>query len=557
MPALRSAAAAALLLASVAVADEVYYDSSAWLSGSYGSAPVQTFMSSNLTPPAFNIETAPTSASNYSLLSYRGTATTQPAPLIMDSNGSLIWSGSADGYTNTMNTLVQTYKGEPVLTFFTGDFYSGGYGQGAWQMLASNYSVVGTVATLNETTEGDNSDFHEFFITENNTALVESWRVTEADLSGVSGYDSANPATWTWDCVFQEIDIETNTLLFEWRSLEHVDPSETYFEISDGSGNSSSNPFDHCHINSVEKDAKNNYLVSMRGPSTIYYIDGTTSEIIYRISGKNTNFTMGTDATFWYQHDARFRSDNTVSPYNLSIFDNAAGGSGDVETSARGIVLSIDTDAMTAELVWSAAPSFNTTAPSQGSHQILDNGDHVIGWGAVPQFSVYSEAGEPIEDVRFGVNASTVQSYRAFKQDWIGYPLTTPSFALNTSHAFASWNGATEIASWQLLGGSSADSLSSISTNTKDGFEATMSYNSSYTYLAAAAISSDGTCLGVSDVYEVSSLATTGTAGTCPSGTTVAASGSGSSSSTTSTSAAASVRVGGLLGAVFALMLIL
>lgn len=39
----------------------------------------------------------------------------------------------------------------------------------------------------------------------------------------------------------------------------------------------------------------------MRGPSTVYYIDGTTSEIIYRISGKNTNFTMGTDASFWYQ----------------------------------------------------------------------------------------------------------------------------------------------------------------------------------------------------------------------------------------------------------------
>jgi hypothetical protein len=72
--------------------------------------------------------------------------------------------------------------------------------------------------------------------------------VTEADLSGVSGYDSANPSTWTWDCVFQEIDIETNTLLFEWRSLEHVDPSESYFEITDGAGNSSSNPFDHCHI---------------------------------------------------------------------------------------------------------------------------------------------------------------------------------------------------------------------------------------------------------------------------------------------------------------------
>jgi hypothetical protein len=182
MPLLRSAAALALF-ASVVAADEVYYSSSEWLGGSYGAAPVQTFMSSNLTPPAMNIEVTPSSASNYTLLAYRGTATTQPAPLIMDSNGSLVWSGtsfssssskpprrsltfgestgSTDGYTNTMNTLVQTYKGEPVLTFFTGDFYSGGYGQGAWQMLASNYSLVGTVTTLNETTEGDNSDFHE------------------------------------------------------------------------------------------------------------------------------------------------------------------------------------------------------------------------------------------------------------------------------------------------------------------------------------------------------------------------------------------------------------
>lgn len=92
---LRSAAALSLF-ASFAAADEVYYASSEWLAGNYGAAPVQTFMSSNLTPPAMNIEVTPTSASNYSLLSYRGTATTQPAPLIMDSDGSLVWSGTSD-----------------------------------------------------------------------------------------------------------------------------------------------------------------------------------------------------------------------------------------------------------------------------------------------------------------------------------------------------------------------------------------------------------------------------------------------------------------------------
>lgn len=108
----------------------------------------------------------------------------------------------------------------------------------------------------------------------------------------------------------------------------------------------------------------------MRGPSTIYYISGADGSILWRLSGKLSNFSMGTNATFWYQHDARFQSDNTVSPFNISLFDNAAGGYGDAEPTARGIVLSVDTSAMTAELVYAVAPSFNTTAPSQGSHQV-------------------------------------------------------------------------------------------------------------------------------------------------------------------------------------------
>lgn len=50
-----------------------------------------------------------------------------------------------------------------------------------------------------------------------------------------------------------------------------------------------------CHINSLAKDQAGNFLVSMRGPSTIYSISATTGEIIWRLSGKETNFTMGTE----------------------------------------------------------------------------------------------------------------------------------------------------------------------------------------------------------------------------------------------------------------------
>lgn len=41
-----------------------------------------------------------------------------------------MWSGAEAGYGDTMDLVVQQYKGEDVLTFFTGSFYSGGYGYG-------------------------------------------------------------------------------------------------------------------------------------------------------------------------------------------------------------------------------------------------------------------------------------------------------------------------------------------------------------------------------------------------------------------------------------------
>lgn len=159
-------------------------------------------------------------------------------------------------------------------------------------------------------------------------------------------------------------------LLFEWRSLEHVPVEQTYFAISNDDGSSEDNAFDYCHINSVEKDSLGNYLVSMRGPSTIYYIDGQTSEVRWELGGKSSSFDMGEGATFWYQHDARFRSDSSQSVFNVSLFDNAAGGDGDEEPTARAIMVQLNMDTMEATLVWEHLPSFNTTAPSQGNTQV-------------------------------------------------------------------------------------------------------------------------------------------------------------------------------------------
>lgn len=143
-------------------------------------------------------------------------------------------------------------------------------------MLGANYSEITSFYDLNYTAKS--SDFHEMVLTDNDTALVESWRVTSADLTAVGG-----PADgWTWDCVFQETTTEPDpsarTVLFEWHSLDHVPVEQTYFGISDNAGSAEDDPFDYCHINSLEKTNDGNYLVSMRGPSTIYHISAETGQ---------------------------------------------------------------------------------------------------------------------------------------------------------------------------------------------------------------------------------------------------------------------------------------
>ncbi|KAK4058464.1 hypothetical protein OIO90_000624 [Microbotryomycetes sp. JL221] len=509
-------------------ADSVSLNDPQYNSGEFGVAPVQAFASAPFQPPRVNILVAATeqASTNYTFLGYRGTAAAQPAPLILDNQGSLVWSGAEFG--NSMDFKVQTLFGEPVLTFFNGSFYSGGYGYGHWEVLGQNYSSIRTVDGLNQT--ADQTDFHEFVITPNNTALVESWRLLQTDLSSVNGPSDG----WTWDCVFQEINLSTNELMFEWRSLEHVPVEETYFSLSGDEGSSQENAWDYCHINSVDKDDLGNYIVSLRGPSTVYYIDGQSGEVMWRLGGKSTSFTMGDGSVFWYQHDARLRSDPSQSVFNVSLFDNAAGGDGDVEPTARAIMLELDTDTMEASLLWALLPSFNGTAPSQGDTQILSNGNVVVGWGAIPQYSEYNPNGDLIHDVRFAVNSS-VQSYRAYKQAWQGYPLTKPSIAVNESAVAVSWNGATEVQAWALLTGPSASNLSTMNVTNRTGFETLLSLTGSPPVVAAAALARNGTCLSVSNAYYAANSSDTREAPDCPQNIQLGAGGNGQPQSGAST----------------------
>jgi hypothetical protein len=63
--------------------------------------------------------------------------------------------------------------------------------------------------------------------------------------------------------------------------------------------------------------------------------------------------------------------------------------------------------------------------------------------------------------------------------------------------AYASWNGATEIASWRVLAGASASALAPMATTAKSGFETTIEASGG-PYFAAQALDASGNVLGTS-----------------------------------------------------------
>ena len=139
-------------------------------------------------------------------------------------------------------------------------------------------------------------------------------------------------------------------------------------------------------------------------------------------------------------------------------------------------------------------------ASFEGNVQELPGGDNFVGWGQQPYFSEFNSQGQIVFDGRFVGNNS---SYRAYRFPWIGTPSTLPSVSASTTGAstnvYASWNGATQVNSWRVLAGTSADALQAVSTTTTQGFETQVTIPAQ-PYVEVQALDSAGRTLATSSV---------------------------------------------------------
>jgi hypothetical protein len=400
----------------------------------------------------------------------------EKGPEILDAAGRPLWFNPVAGQATDFRE--QTYRGKPVLTWWQGPPEAPvlGTGLGHGVIVDSSYRLVATVdAGFGKNT----ADLHEFQLTPRGTALLTAYRIVATKSGKVA------------DSIVREVDVATGKPLFTWHSLGHVALSESY------SHPDAKHPFDYFHVNSVEEEPDGNFLVSARNTHAVYEVDKQTGAVLWRLGGKKSSFRMGPGANFAWQHDARRQSDGTIT-----IFDDEAAPA--VGKQSRAIRLRLDMGNHTATLVH--ADANGTLAGSQGNVEQLANGDLFVGWGAIPRITEFAPDGTTVFDATF---ADGDDSYRGYRFAWTATPATRPAIAVakDGKTVWASWNGATQVARWQVVGGVIGNHLTPIAAVAKRGFETAMTLRSTQPYLAVEALDGQGHVLARSAVVTHGGLA--------------------------------------------------
>ena len=170
---------------------------------------------------------------------------------------------------------------------------------------------------------------------------------------------------------------------------------------------------------------------------------------------------------------------------------------------SRGLVLQLDERAHTATLAGQYMHGDNFDSEYMGSTEPLPNGNELIGWGSQPYFSEYSTSGQPLLDARL---PSPDISYRARREPWVGLPLYPPAAAARRAGGrvtvYASWNGATAVASWRVRAGS-AGRLAAVASTPKAGFETAIPVAGAHTTFQVQALDAHGKVIGTSRALPV------------------------------------------------------
>jgi hypothetical protein len=361
--------------------------------------------------------------------------------LIVDNQGEPVYFQRSE-----LGKLLWDLQKQPngLLTYFDGQV-------GMYLALDSQYRQVRTYRPGN----GYWANLHDLNVSPTGNALFLIYDLQPVDMSQV--VPGGSPTATVIGLIVQEID-DAGHVLFEWRSWDHIPFTDSYVDLT-------ASTVDYVHGNALDWDLDGNILVSSRHLNEITKLDRHTGDIIWRWGGRHNEFTfINDDRGFSFQHDIRVLPNG-----HYTLYDN---GNLLIPPFSRALEYRIDEAARTATLVWSYRHSPDIYAPGFGSTQRLPNGNTLIGWGAS---TLTATEVKPDGSKAFELMLHDAESYRTRKASWVGRPTWPPVLVAwerdGKSELVVSWNGATEVASYQFYGGETRDSLQPIGSAMKAGFE--------------------------------------------------------------------------------------
>ncbi len=327
-------------------------------------------------------------------------------PEIVTTAGKVIWFRPLPAGQAATDFRTQAYLGKPVLTWWQGQS-SVHPAYGADYIYSDRYQRIAKVTPGN----GDSTDFHEFLITPQNTALITATATTTANLTSMGG-----PADQkVIDGIVQEIDVKTGKVLFQWDSAGHVPYRDSHEPLP----KSASQPWDWFHINAAHLDTDGNLLINSRFTWTTYKVDRHTGRVIWELGGRQSTFRLEAapgqvldkaGEIFAYEHDPE-----ALGHGLYTIFDDESADLGSLLPRSRAVLVRLDLNRKVATLVRSYYQPEGLVATAQGNAQTTSEGDLFVGWGMLPYVSEFSPDGRLLFNARL---PSGVSTYRAYLLPW-------------------------------------------------------------------------------------------------------------------------------------------
>ncbi len=406
--------------------------------------------------------------------------------MIMNPEGKLLWWKQ---FTEEVGSVFEpvSYEGKTALAWWQGKVTEAAYGLGEGVIANTSYEPVAHIKAAN----GLHADIHELYITPEGQAYiiaVEPVCMPECDEEHVPVLDDE----------IQEIDIKTGLVMWSWNTLGHVPEEYTEAVVSGG-------VLDPYHMNSLQALPEHKILISMRDTSGIYEVEQSTGKVLWEISPEHSTLKKRKGVEFHFQHDARLQGKHLET---LSLFDDEAGPP--LYGPSKGLVLKLTKHAVSLVHAYENPRPILTVA--EGGMQVLPHGEALLSYGATQYISEFSKRGAKHKNGKLLFEAELPKgdgTYRVMRFPWTGTPNTKPAVVAKRESpgevaVYVSWNGATEVAKWEVLAGEEANALAPVTSAEWSNFETRIPISSTDKVFEVKALNKEGKVLATSEAVNES-----------------------------------------------------